>query len=29
VGGGPSVGWGRCQSGLSRVIAALGADFAA
>ncbi len=26
---GPSVGWGRCQSGLSRVIAALGADFAA
>lgn len=27
--GGPSIGWGRCQSGLSRVIAALGADFAA
>ena len=29
AGGGPSVGWGRCQSGLNRVIAALGADFAA
>ncbi|MGH7027613.1 N-formylglutamate amidohydrolase [Brevundimonas sp.] len=27
--GGPSVGWGRCQSGLNRVIAALGADFTA
>lgn len=27
--GGPSVGWGRCQSGLNRVIAALGAGFAA
>ncbi|WP_447910819.1 N-formylglutamate amidohydrolase [Brevundimonas bullata] len=27
--GGPSAGWGRCQSGLNRVIAALGADFAA
>ena len=26
--GGPSVGWGRCQSGLNRVIAALGEDFA-
>ena len=26
--GGPSAGWGRCQSGLSRVIAALGQDFA-
>lgn len=25
----PSVGWGRCQSGLNRVIAALGEDFAA
>ena len=25
--GGASVGWGRCQSGLNRVIAALGADF--
>lgn len=24
----PSVGWGRCQSGLNRVIAALGEDFA-
>jgi len=27
--GAPSVGWGRCQSGLNRVIAALGEDFAA
>lgn len=27
--GAPSVGWGRCQSGLKRVIAALGEDFAA
>ena len=27
--GGPSVGWGRCQSGLNRVIGALGEDFAA
>ncbi|PQZ83842.1 MULTISPECIES: N-formylglutamate amidohydrolase [unclassified Brevundimonas] len=27
--GGPSAGWGRCQSGLNRVIAALGQDFAA
>ena len=26
--GAPSVGWGRCQSGLNRVIAALGEDFA-
>ena len=26
--GGPSAGWGRCQSGLNRVIAALGQDFA-
>lgn len=26
--GGPSVGWGRCQSGLNRVVAALGEDFA-
>lgn len=26
--GAPSVGWGRCQSGLNRVIAALGDDFA-
>ncbi len=29
VAGAPSVGWGRCQSGLNRVIAALGEDFAA
>ena len=27
--GAPSVGWGRCHSGLNRVIAALGEDFAA
>ena len=26
--GAPSVGWGRCRSGLNRVIAALGEDFA-
>ena len=26
--GGPSVGWGRCRSGLNRVVAALGDDFA-
>ena len=26
---GPAVGWGRCRSGLNRVIAALGEDFAA
>ncbi|WP_313005133.1 N-formylglutamate amidohydrolase [Brevundimonas sp.] len=26
--GAPSVGWGRCQAGLNRVIAALGRDFA-
>ncbi len=26
--GGPAVGWGRCQSGLNRVVAALGEDFA-
>lgn len=26
--GGPSAGWGRCQSGLNRVMAALGQDFA-
>ncbi|HEY1071922.1 N-formylglutamate amidohydrolase [Brevundimonas sp.] len=27
--GGPAVGWGRCRSGLNRVIAALGQDFVA
>ena len=29
IAGAPSVGWGRCQSGLNRVIAALGEDFVA